>query len=391
MREITVFTTCHPTDDVRVFEKVACSLADAGFNVGWVGPGWRNNAANGEILPGIDHSLFPKSAGKLGRLFTFVRAYRAGLRRKNTGVYYCPEPDAAAAAFLLARRQRIPVLLDLHELYHGSAKSEWGRIVNNRLTSAVIQRGVRLVASYSAAVMAVNESVLDAYTKMGRLGAVPAYVVRNLPPKWFAGAAATVERPAACFRVMHGKSERSRGTRICLEAAAIAAQRIPNLSVVMFKSSERETMDDLLGACEVADPDGVLRRVVDLRDRISMREMPATIAECDCGLILYGRALGRLSLPNRLFEYMAAGIPVVAPTYSSEIVKVLTEVDCGLSVDAEDPLSVADALVQVASHRERAKRWGANGRSAFLERFSWESEFAPVLRLVANWLRDPSK
>ena len=67
----------------------------------------------------------------------------------------------------------------------------------------------------------------------------------------------------------------------------------------------------------------------------------------------------RLSLPNKLFEYLAAGIPVVG-TRLPEIRRVIEEYDVGATVDDLRPESIAAALQRVIVSPDLLHRWSAN-------------------------------
>ena len=108
--------------------------------------------------------------------------------------------------------------------------------------------------------------------------------------------------------------------------------------------------------------------------------MPALLGSQDVGMIAYQRDLGVDSLPNRLFEYMAAGLAVLAPSYSPEIASILEEERVGLSADFEDPVDIARALTWCLDHPEDLAAMGVRAREAFLTRYNWDAE---AERLVA--------
>ncbi|WP_243669690.1 glycosyltransferase [Methanoculleus chikugoensis] len=79
-----------------------------------------------------------------------------------------------------------------------------------------------------------------------------------------------------------------------------------------------------------------------------------------------------IGLPNKLFDYMLCGLPVVASDFP-EIRKVVAETECGVLVDPTDPPdAIAEAITYLLEHPDAARRMGGeNGRKAVLERYNW--------------------
>jgi glycosyltransferase involved in cell wall biosynthesis len=128
-----------------------------------------------------------------------------------------------------------------------------------------------------------------------------------------------------------------------------------------------------------------IQDVVDLREGVPMQEMPGILRSCDAGLIAYDRKLGADSLPNKLFEYMAAGLPTIAPEYSPEIRRILETEKCGVTADFENPSSVADAIVRIRQNPEECREMGRRAREAFNKRHNWEYEVRPLLDRIRDW------
>jgi glycosyltransferase involved in cell wall biosynthesis len=83
-------------------------------------------------------------------------------------------------------------------------------------------------------------------------------------------------------------------------------------------------------------------------------------------------------LPNKLFDYMLVGLPVIAsdfPLYR----EVVEGSRCGLLVDPSKPQEISRAMEHLIEHPDEAERMGENGRRAVLEQYNWEKESTKLL------------
>jgi glycosyltransferase involved in cell wall biosynthesis len=118
---------------------------------------------------------------------------------------------------------------------------------------------------------------------------------------------------------------------------------------------------------------------------VPSEEMLQLTVSADMGLILFRNTCmnNYYSLPNKLYEYMMAGIPVIASNFP-EIATVIRETDSGILVDPESPEEIASAIRTLAANPEEAKRKGARGRMAALEKHNWSNEEVKLLNLYRD-------
>ncbi|HLE23841.1 MAG TPA: glycosyltransferase, partial [Anaerolineales bacterium] len=98
-------------------------------------------------------------------------------------------------------------------------------------------------------------------------------------------------------------------------------------------------------------------------------DIPQVLAAADCGLaILQPLPLFATTYPNKVFDYMAAGRPVLL-AIDGVIRQVVEEEKAGLAVPPGDPAALAAAVRRLAGDRVSARRMGELGRSAVERRF----------------------
>lgn len=86
------------------------------------------------------------------------------------------------------------------------------------------------------------------------------------------------------------------------------------------------------------------------------------------------------SLPNKLFQYMAAGIPIVASDFP-HLREIVLQPRAGLLADMRDPRAIAAAIGSVLRDPAATSEMGANGRRAALTRFNWQRSAETLLAL----------
>jgi len=91
------------------------------------------------------------------------------------------------------------------------------------------------------------------------------------------------------------------------------------------------------------------------------------------------------SQPIKMFEYMSAGIPVIASDFPLWRDIVIGN-DCGVVVDPMQPRQIAAAIDRLVADPAEARRLGENGRRAVQERYSWEAEVPSLLRFYRGVL-----
>jgi len=80
----------------------------------------------------------------------------------------------------------------------------------------------------------------------------------------------------------------------------------------------------------------------------------------------------KFSLPNKLFDYIQAGIPILASKIE-EVEKVIKNYEIGLLIDNHEPIHIAEKIQFALSHKESIKKWTINLETAAKE-LNWENE-----------------
>ena len=94
-------------------------------------------------------------------------------------------------------------------------------------------------------------------------------------------------------------------------------------------------------------------------------------------------------MPNKLFEYMAAELPIIASNFPlwEEIIEGN---ECGLTVDPLNPKEIAEAIEYLLEHPEERHRMGENGREAVSEKYNWRTRERSSWCSTRSCLTEPS-
>ncbi|QEG42986.1 glycosyltransferase family 4 protein [Roseimaritima ulvae] len=377
---VCIVTSAHPVDDVRLYAKLASSFLEDGMRVSWVGPDYHYcGTANGDTLRDIQPFLFPRPKSRLHRL-TSSGMSQALEAVGHADVYLAAEPDSAKAACEHRNRFGGAVIFDIHELYHQSHITAWVPRPLLPMARRALIGYMKRLCSKCDAIVGVSDGVLEPYWRH----ASKHFLVRNCAGQSFGSTVVTQPPRNNRFTLMHGKSTEYNGTSTVLEALALVADRIPELSVIMFDwwgEADCKGRDQLLQKIQSLS----LERCVDLRKPVPFEQMEAILKKCDVGMIAHGRSLAAGTQPNRAYEYMACSLPMLVPIYDDGIAPVVAQCDCGLCVDFEDPVDIAKAILDLYEDKQKRLQMADRGRQAFVQHYNWSVEVQPLLKQIRRW------
>lgn len=108
--------------------------------------------------------------------------------------------------------------------------------------------------------------------------------------------------------------------------------------------------------------------------------------DVDIGMIVFQPTPNHVNaMPNKLFEYMALGLPVIASDFSLWQ-RIIEDNKCGICVDPTSPREIAKAIETLCAQPELRKQMGENGRKAIIREYNWEQESTKLLLLYKHLL-----
>jgi glycosyltransferase involved in cell wall biosynthesis len=377
---VTHISIVHKPLDTRIFRKQCRALAAAGYEVNLV-----VGAPPAEQLEGVRmHAISrdftrPPARHQGGRL---LRAAAHAFRLRPS-IFHLHDPHLIPLGMLL-KLGGARVVYDVHEDYPAHARSKLvGRPVRGRLKAIMWWLLERVAARTLDGFVCASPALAQPFP------AARTIVVRNLPiHRDFAIAAAQDsvlpygERPHLV--VYTGYMHEIRGFWDLVRAMELLSSELDCRARLIGAFRPPELLDQAR-----RHPGWARMEMVPWQppDQIARELLGARI-----GLILLHPLPNHddPSRSNKLFEYMAAGIPVVASDLPQwrEIVR---GVGCGLMVDVRDPAAIAAAIQYLLEHPEEAEAMGERGKAAVWREFNWDGEELRLLSLYARLTAEPPR
>jgi glycosyltransferase involved in cell wall biosynthesis len=346
--------------------------------------------ADSGTTPGAMNPFRARSRGRLaaaargiGWLRRYVRDLRAWGPRAAAAIgpvdaWHAHDLTGLAAVGAIADR-RAPVVYDVHDLILDTGTAVRLPGVLRRLLRSYERRQVARVAG----IVTVNDGLRDVLRS--RFPGTRIEVVHNTPDSWTPGEGVDPIRshgdvPADAWVLLyHGGLSYGRGIEETM--AALLEPAMPaDVHLVLLGFGERGPEYRRLAG------EPVYAGRVHVLDPVAPDELLTWVAAADLGVVLHPiqRLNDRNKTPNKLFECLAAGVPVVASDAPAMREIVLGDADAPLGVlaDPSDPSDIARAVREVRDMAPaEAAALRARCRQAALDRWNWETESACLVRL----------
>jgi glycosyltransferase involved in cell wall biosynthesis len=98
-----------------------------------------------------------------------------------------------------------------------------------------------------------------------------------------------------------------------------------------------------------------------------------------------------MTLPNKLFDYMAGARPVIAAVPPGEIQDLVERAEAGLAIPPEDEIKLAAALLDLRDDPDTRRRFGENGRRYVMEHYLRSHLAARLTSVLDTVLQEKGK
>lgn len=364
-------STVHPRDDSRIRSKELNSLAIAY-------PGqvafYVQDGLGDELCQDFGYQIVDTGPRlpRLRRIFVGgARMFKAVVRAKPSIVHF-HDPELLPWA-LLMKLWGIKIVYDVHEdvpqqVKHTPGLPAWARKILPPFVALAEWIGAKIVDAILVPTPTVGQrfpkrktALVRNYPLLNELQLPSARPMAERPLEFaYVGYISVVRNIFGMMKAMAQMPQPEARLRLvgsfALSETEAAARSMPEWSRVKFDGW--------------ASREGVARAMADARAGL---------------VLLLPIEHEMLTYPIKLFEYMAAGLPVIASDFPVWR-KFVEEADCGLVVDPENPTEVMKAMNWILFHPEEAQAMGLRGRKAVEERLNWEIEAQTLIALYRERL-----
>ena len=345
MARVCHVSSAHGSHDIRIFVKECRSLAEMGHEVLFVAYGDSELIDNVQIVGLGNRPTTRRARMAVGAKQAFEKA-----RSLQADVYHLHDPELLPYAKRL-RAAGARVIFDSHEDVPAQIISK-ERIPKGlrKVISAIYKRYETEIVRGLDAVVAATPFIAQQFD--GRAPKVA--VVNNYPVLSdieFHADAFSGREAIACYT---GGISEARGEKVMIEAMRSSGGKLV-LAGRRAEGGEGDRGYEYLGILDRAGVNALYGKSV-------------------VGLVLLQPLKNYVaSKPIKMYEYMAAGLPVVASNFPLWRA-LIEENECGICVPPDDPDSIRQAIVRLFKDRDLAQAMGARGRAVIEEKYNWDKE-----------------
>ncbi|MEO0073425.1 MAG: glycosyltransferase [candidate division WOR-3 bacterium] len=359
----------------RFLHREATSLAAAGYQVTLIGLHDTN-----PLPQELPVKIVPVPVQRLGRKPGLVRTVVQIASTEQAQVYHCVDPWALSVGLSFKRRN--PSVKLVYEATEWFARAQMER---PDLPLPLRWLACRWVERLEHRAKLDADAIIDTNATRARRfnnARCPVVLVPNYPRR--EDLPAPVEEREPCLAYT-GLISRHRGFDVLLRALAAVMHTHPELKLRV--AGGFDPRDSLEAWTQWFAEENRLSPNLELLGWLPYAEMFRAVSSCMAGVILLQgtRTNDYTGQPNKLFEFMGAGLPVICSDFP-EMGTIVRRHQCGWLVNPADVMAVATAISELLADPAAATARGLAARAAVLTNYTWDVAEKELLNLYQQLL-----
>lgn len=355
--EICHLTSIHPRYDVRIFEKECKTLANFYKVTLVVADGGGNEETDGIQI--ID--VGKKTANRVLRiLITPWRIYRYARKLKNCEYFHFHDPELLIVGLLLRRIHKKKVIYDSHEdVPQDILLKNWIPRAIRKPVAGIYSALEKYVTRQFSAIVCATPHIKSRFLKFNNYS----YDIKNYPILDWQGQREEVILDEIEYDLCYvGLISENRGIFELIEVL-----NLMNVSIVLAGPFESEHLRSRLIALE----NWPRVKYLGILNRSNVQKL---LSKSLIGIVVLERTPTFLnSLPIKLFEYMAAAMPVISSNFP-DWEEIIEKSNCGICIEPKNVEMLCEAIKKLMDNPKLAISMGKNGLNAIRTKYSWASE-----------------
>ena len=361
---VCVCTIVHHPEDARILHRQIRALLDAGHEITYIAPFRATNVTPWRDISPVD---VPRATGR--RRLQALRAAHKALVEHSAYADIVLLHDPELLISLPRSVQRRTVVWDVHEDTAAALISKGWLPKPVRPLLRPFVRRLEKRSERRHRLLLAEEGYRDRFSQPHPVVPNTTYVA-DLPPG----------PPDDRRAVYVGHLSKARGALDMIEMARMLAPE--GIMVELIGSAD----PDIRSALRDAQREGILRWYGFVPNDRALRIAEGAMA----GLaLLHDEPNYRHSMPTKVVEYMAHGIPVVT-TPNPPAVDLVTPAASGIVVPFNDPAAAADAIRRLRGDTELRTEMGKRGYETARARYHWPIQAELFVQQLENWAGRPS-
>ena len=366
---ITHVTSAHPRYDTRIFLKMCSSLAtNKNYNVSLIVADGNGDEKKNSVNV---FDVGAKTGGRIARMTKTVKRVFEKAVELNSDIYHLHDPELIPIGLKLKKLGKV-VIFDAHE---DLPKQLLGKHYLNKILRVVLSKSFELYEKYSCKkfdyIITATPYIRDKFLKINKnsvdINNFPILGELSNDISW------SEKRNEVCYV---GEIAQIRGIKEIVKAM----EYTENIKLILAGDFSEEAVENEVKSYEEWDK-------VDALGYLNRDDISSVYKFAKAGLVtLYPISNYLDALPVKMFEYMSAGLPVIASNFPlwKEIVEGN---NCGICVNPLKPEEIANAISYIISNPKEAEIMGQNGKKAVMERYNWDIEKEKLYKVYENLIK----
>jgi glycosyltransferase involved in cell wall biosynthesis len=370
MRTVVHITSAHPRFDIRIFFKHCKSFSLKGYRTHLL-------VADGNGSEHVDNIEIHDVGKPINRFERILKIPNLMLKKAleiDADLYVLHDPELLQIAINLKNKKR-KVIFDSHEDYSKQILGKpYLNILFKSLISYIFSIYELFVCKRINAVIAATPSIRDYFLSFG----IISIDINNYPL-------------LTEFDLNVDSNWENKFNEVCYVGGIASARGIVEL-VDSLNLISSEIKLNLCGEFSEYQTESSCKKnpgwdKVNYFGLLSRSELHPIINKSIAGIVTFHPSPNHInSQPNKMFEYMASGIPIIASNFPLWE-KIIKENDCGINVNPLSCVDIAKAIDFLNANREIAKQMGINGKTAIIKKYNWEVEESKLFIFIDQILK----